>query len=125
MGFSYEKIGQFDKAIDSYRKAVEFESHYSVAYFNLANAYKHENQIDFAIESYKKAIEIDQNYAYAWLFMGYAYLEKNDYFSGIQHLEKAISIDPKIGEEIADMIRNVKNSIEKLQKSLSENFKNK
>jgi len=106
MGFSYEKLGQYDKAIDSYKKAVEFESNYSVAYFNLANAYKHEKQIDFAIESYKKAIEIDQNYAYAWLFMGYAYLEKNDYFPGIQHIDKAISLDPKIGEEIADMIRS-------------------
>jgi tetratricopeptide (TPR) repeat protein len=125
MGISYEKLGQFDKAIDSYKKAVEFESNYSVAYFNLANAYKHENQIDFAIESYEKAIEIDQNYAHAWLFMGYAYLEKNDYFSGIQHLEKAISIDPKIGEKIADIISDVKNSIEKLQKSLSEKFNNK
>jgi len=125
LGFSYEKLDQFDKAIDSYKKAVEFESNYSVAYFNLANAYKHENQIDFAIESYKKAIEIDQNYAFAWLFMGYAYLEKNDYFSSIQHLEKAISIDPKIGEEIADMVSNVKNSIEKLQKGLLEKFNNK
>jgi len=125
LGFSYEKVDQFDKAIDSYKKAVEFESNYSVAYFNLANAYKHENQVDFAIESYKKAIEIDQNHAYAWLFMGYTYLEKNDYFSAIQHLEKAISIDQKIGEEIADSVSNAKNSIEKLQKDLSEMFKSK
>ena len=125
MGFSYEKLDQFDKAIDSYKKAVEFESNYSVAYFNLANAYKHENQVDFAIESYKKAVEIDQNHAYAWLFMGYTYLEKNDYFSAIQHLEKAISIDQKIGEELADSVSDAKNSIEKLQKDLSEMFKSK
>ena len=125
MGVSYEKLGQYDKAIESYKKAVEFESNYSVAYFNLANAYKHENQIDFAIESYKKAIEIDQNYAYAWLFMGYAYLEKKDYFPGIQHIDKAISLDTKIGEEITEMLSDVKNSIEKLQKSLSEKFTNR
>ena len=125
MGFSFEKLGQFDKAIDSYKKAVGFESNYALAHYNLANAYKHEKQYENAIESYKKATEIEPSYATAWLFMGYAYLEKKDYFPGIQHIDKAISLDTKIGEEIAEMLSDVKNSIEKLQKSLSEKFTNR
>jgi len=119
---SYENLEQFVEAIESYKKAVEFESNYSVAYFNLANAYKHENQIDFAIEAYKKAIEIDQNYADAWLFMGYAYLEKRNYYLAIQYLEKAININPDMGMKIKSTIASIKNSIENLNKGLLEKF---
>ncbi len=125
MGFSHEKLGQFDKAIDSYKIAVGFDSTYTLAHYNLANAYKHEKQYDLAIESYKKATEIDPNYAGAWFFMGYAYLDKNDYHSALQNLEKAIDINPNLEKEIKSFIDIIKNSIEKLQKSLLEKFNNR
>ena len=125
MGFSYEKLNQFDKAINSYKKAVEFEPIYALAYYNMANSYKHKEQLDYAIDAYKKATEIDPDYAFAWLFMGYAYLDKKDYHSAIQNIDKAISINPKIGNEISPFITDIKKSVEKLQKGLSEKFTNK
>lgn len=125
MGFSYEKLNQFDKAIDSYKQAVELESIYALAYYNMANSYKHKEQLDYAIDAYKKATEIDPDYAFAWLFMGYAYLDKNDYHSAIQNLDKAININPEIGTEISSFITDIKKSVEKLQKGLSEKFTNK
>ena len=125
MGFSYEKLSQFDKAIDSYKKAVGFEPIYALAYYNMANSYKHKEQLDYAIDAYKKATEIDPDYALAWLFMGYAYLDKNDYHSAIQNLDKAININPEIGNEINPFINEIKKSVEKLQKGLSEKFTNK
>ncbi len=57
--------------------------------------------------------------------MGYAYLNKNDYHSAIQNLDKAININPEIGNEINPLITNIKESVEKLQKGLSEKFTNK
>ncbi len=125
MGFSHEKLKQFDKAIDSYKKAVGFEPIYALAYYNMANSYKHKEQFDYAIDAYKKATEIDPDYAFAWLFMGYAYLDKNDYHSAIQNLDKAININPEIGNKISPFIMDIKKSIEKLQKGLSEKFANK
>jgi len=125
MGFSNEKLDQFDQAIDSYKIAVGFDSTYTLAHYNLANAYKHEKQYNIAIESYKKATEIDPNYAAAWFFMGYAYLEKNDYHSALQNLEKAIDINPDLGKEIKSFIETIKESIEKLQKGLLEKFNSK
>ncbi len=125
MGFSYEKLSQFDKAIDSYKIAVGFESTYTLAHYNLANAYNHEKQYNLAIESYKKATEIDPDYALAWLFMGYASLERNNYHSALQNFEKAIDSKPDLGKEIKPVIENIKESIEKLQKSLLETFNNK
>jgi len=125
MGFSYEKLNQFDKAIDSYKKAVGFEPIYALAYYNMANSYKHKEQLDYAIDAYKKATEIDPDYAFAWLFMGYAYLDKNDYHSAIQNLDKAININPEIGNKIRPFIMDIKKSVEKLQKGLSEKFANK
>jgi tetratricopeptide (TPR) repeat protein len=125
MGFSYEKLKQFDKAIDSYKKAVGFEPIYALAYYNMANSYKHKEQLDYAIDAYKKATEIDPDYAFAWLFMGYTYLDKNDYHSAIQNIDKAININPEIGNEISPFITDIKKSVEKLQKGLSEKFANK
>jgi len=125
MGVSYEKLDQFDQAIDSYKKAVGIEPIYALALYNLANVYKHEKQYNIAIESYKKATEIDPNYAAAWLFMGYAYLDKNDYHSALQNLEKAIDINPDLGKDINSFIETIKESIEKLQKGLLEKFNNR
>ncbi len=125
MGFSYEKLKQFDKAIDSYKKAVGFEPIYALAYYNMANSYKHKDQLDYAIDAYKKATDIDPDYAFAWLFMGYAYLDKNDYHSALQNIDKAIKINPEIGNEISSFIIDIKESVEKLQKGLSEKFTNK
>ncbi len=125
MGFSYEKLKQFDKAIDSYKKAVGFEPIYALAYYNMANSYKHKDQLDYAIDAYKKATDIDPDYAFAWLFMGYAYLDKNDYYSALQNIDKAIKINPEIGNEINAFITDIKKSVEKLQKGLSEKFTNK
>ena len=125
MGFSYEKLKQFDKAIDSYKKAVGYEPIYALAYYNMANSYIHKEQLDYAIDAYKKATEIDPDYALAWLFMGYAYLDKNDYHSAIQNIDKAIKINPEIGNEINPFINDIKRSVEKLQKGLSEKFANK
>ncbi len=125
MGFSYEKLSQFDKAIDSYKKAIGFEPIYALAYYNMANSYIHKEQLDYAIDAYKKATEIDPDYAFAWLFMGYAYLDKNDYHSAIQNIDKAININPEIGNEISPFIADIKISVEKLQKGLSEKFANK
>ena len=125
MGFSYEKLKQFDKAIEAYKKAVEFEPIYALAYYNMANSYKHKEQLDYAIDAYKKATEIDPDYAFAWLFMGYTYLDKNDYHSALQNIDKAININPEIGNEINPFIADIKKSVEKLQKGLSEKFANK
>jgi len=125
MGFRYEKLNQFDKPIDSYKRAVGFEPIYALAYYNMANSYKHKEQLDYAIDAYKKATEIDPDYAFAWLFMGYAYLDKNDYHSAIQNLDKAININPEIGNKISPFIMDIKKSVEKLQKGLSEKFANK
>ena len=125
MGFSYEKLKQFDKAIEAYKKAVGFEPIYALAYYNMANSYKHKEQLDYAINAYKRATEIDPDYAFAWFFMGFAYLDKNDYHSAIQNLDKAIKINPEIGNEINSFINDIKKSVEKLQKGLSEKFSNK
>jgi tetratricopeptide (TPR) repeat protein len=125
MGFSYEKLDQFDKAIESYQKAVGFEPNYALAHYNLANAYKHKKRFDKAIESYEKATGVDPNYASAWLFMGYTYLNKNDYYSAIENLEKAIKIKPDLGKDIETVIGSIKKSIQNLNNSLLEKFKNK
>jgi len=58
-------FSKFDpnKAIDYYKKAIEIDSNYYAAYFNLASTFRHLGLVDDAIVSYEKAIEIKPNYA--------------------------------------------------------------
>ena len=51
--------GQFDEAIDHYRKALEVKPDYAEAHYNLGIALAGRGQVDEAIGQYRKALEIN------------------------------------------------------------------
>ena len=57
--------------------------------------------------------------------MGCAYFDKKDYHNAIQTLEKAISLDPNLAQDVNPLIKELKNTIDKLQDTLSMSFLNK
>ncbi|GAG97145.1 unnamed protein product, partial [marine sediment metagenome] len=89
------------------------------------NVYKHINEFDKAIESYTKATEIETEFAKAWFFMGSTYFDKKDYNNAIQTLEKAIKLDPNLAQDVNPLIKDLKNTIDKLQNILTMSFLNK
>lgn len=58
LGNVYRDSGQYEEAIASYEKAIEFAPKEQNAYVNLAHVYQYTlNKSDLAIETYKKALK--------------------------------------------------------------------
>ena len=89
-------IGQYDKAISDYTKAIETDPKFAVAYYSRGMAYRQKGQYDQAISDYTKAIETDPKLAMAYNNRGIAYEHKGQYDQAMADCTKAIEIDPKL-----------------------------
>jgi tetratricopeptide (TPR) repeat protein len=66
-------LGQYQKAIDDYTKAIELNSKNAGAYYNRGIAYNDLGQYQKAIDDYTKAIELNPKDAGAYGNRGVAY----------------------------------------------------
>ncbi len=71
-GVAYVESGQYDKAIESFRKIIEIKPAYAEAYNNLGVVYHKLKLYDTAIDSYREAIKIKPDFADAHLNIGLA-----------------------------------------------------
>lgn len=73
-GNAYAKLGQKERVIQDYNKAIELNPSNYMAYSNRGVAYAKLGQYDRAIQNFNKAIEINPNYAEAYYNRGQTYL---------------------------------------------------
>lgn len=97
---SYSK-GNFDEAIEYYKKSVEIYSEidfvfYSV-YLKLGDSYNRTSHYGEAILVFDKLIKAMPSMDGAYYFMGVSYRGKNNFNMAIPYFEKAIELDPKEG----------------------------
>lgn len=72
-GVACAKSGQYDKAIEPFRKAIKLKPEYAEAHNNLGVAYHKLKLYEQAIDSYREAIKINPDFADAHLNVGLAY----------------------------------------------------
>ncbi|MFX1376853.1 MAG: tetratricopeptide repeat protein [Promethearchaeota archaeon] len=125
LGLVYEAKKDYDKALENLNNAIEIDPNYSNGWYNLGNIYKQMKEFDEAIDNYTKATELSPNHAKAWYFMATAYFDKKDYNNAIINLEKAIKIDPNLAQDVNPLIKDLKNTIKKLQETLNFSFINR
>lgn len=56
MGIDFYKIGQYDKAMASFRRAIELDPNYTDAYYNLGSILEYLKQYDAALTVFKQII---------------------------------------------------------------------
>lgn len=61
-GNAYQKIKEYEKAIESYNEAIKINSKDHQFYYNIWNAYYRFKEYEKAIENYDKAIKINPDY---------------------------------------------------------------
>ena len=91
-----------DQAIELFKKALEVDPNYALAYAGLADAYYQkagrfgvsETTMDQAIETAQKAVSLDPNLAEGYKALGTAYGGKGWIRKGIECEEKAVSLNP-------------------------------
>jgi len=62
-GTRYANLGQLDRAISCYEKALSIKPDYAEAHYNLGFSYHKKGQLDAAVKSFKKVITIKPDYA--------------------------------------------------------------
>ncbi len=88
------KRGDVAKATEYYQKALEYDSNFYLAYFQLGVLQKKQGQSKKAIESLKKVIDIKPDHDKTWFTLGTAYEADGNNQEAIIYYNKAIEINP-------------------------------
>jgi len=102
MGKIYEAIGQHDKALESFTRALENRPSDNTSntmlgncLLNLGNHFFGAHKTEQAIDTFKKIFTINPNLAAVHHNIAFTYAEQNgDFDSAIAHYKKAVSINP-------------------------------
>ena len=77
-GLSYDDLGQYQRAIEDYNKAIELNPKFAYAYNNKGNIFLQQGSYDLAIEAIEKSLELDDDNAYAYLNLAICNAKKGD-----------------------------------------------
>ncbi len=95
LGDYYGRQGDFEKAIEEFKIAIELNPGYADAYHNLANIYWQMKELDQAIENYQKASELNPKLWQSHQNLAAIYFSQEKLELARQEMEKAIQIDPQ------------------------------
>jgi len=93
-GNIYQKLKQFELALDDYDAAIKLNPRFLEAHYNKGNCYKELNQHQKAIEWYKKTLKINPKYFHAWNNMGLCCQAVQDFEGSLAACQEAIKIEP-------------------------------
>ena len=94
LGSAYHNKGEYRRAIENFKKAVEYYKEYTPGYINMGISYEAMKEWDNAIAAYKKAAEIEPGSALPHLQLGDLYLRVNQQEAAVESLLIAITNDP-------------------------------
>src|SRR5262249_45239972 len=94
LGNVAEEIGEHDRAIENYGRAIELNPNYFPAYYSRAGAYYAKGDYDQAIEDYGRAIRLKPNYAEAFNNRAIAYFAKGDVDKAVADFGAAVRLNP-------------------------------
>jgi tetratricopeptide (TPR) repeat protein len=86
--------GNFQAAVDLFKRVVEAEPKHKTAWINLGRAYMGLRQTDKAIEAFKKEAEANPYDEYAFSSLGWAYTTDRRYDEAAVAYQKALEINP-------------------------------
>jgi protein O-mannosyl-transferase len=94
LGRAYQDLGQLDKAIREYKKAIEIFPNDYKAYYNLGVLYDGQGALKEAVADYKRAIAINPAFTNAHFNLGNIYHNQGLLEAAIHHYRKLTELDP-------------------------------
>ena len=94
MGTSYYNMGDHQKALESYNKAVGVKPADARSWYSMGLAYEKMNKTREAVQSYEKAVAVFPGYLDAYFNMGMALVKTKDKAAAVKAFEKVIELAP-------------------------------
>lgn len=94
LGWAYFQKKDYNKALASYKKALELDKDYYPAYLNIGLTNMQLEKWDVAVESLKKASQINPKSSPAHANLGIALNKKGQFDEAIKHLEASEKLSP-------------------------------
>jgi len=101
-GNNADELKEYDNAILYYQKAIELNSDFAAAYFNIALVYHEKGNYDNSIKYYLKTTQLDSSFISAFYNLGLVFDDKGDYEKAIKYYKMALRICPS--DEYYNMI---------------------
>ena len=95
LGIVHLKLGQYDKAIIQFKKALEIDPPYTVGPVFFGNIYTDAENYQDKIKEFQAVIKTNHEYARAYSYLGLAYLQQKNYLTAKHFLLESIKINPK------------------------------
>jgi len=95
LGYAYYKKGEYDKAVESYLKAIKRQPSFSRAFHNLGITYAAMNEWDKAVGAYKESIRYAPKDPRSHFYLGKLYLKRKKSSLAIEQFEETIRLDKK------------------------------
>lgn len=110
LGNVFRDLGNFDLAIDSYKKEISLNPNYPDVLNDLGILYFIKNEFDKSINAYDQAMKIDSGYADPYQNKAMIYIRQKQFNEAKKLLELAIKLKPNNYEAIA-VLANLKKHI--------------
>lgn len=96
IGVDYMHQEQYRDAIRNFRRALSYDSTFTLAYLQMASAFLKLKEFDSAQIAYEKVAQIDPHDSRGWQGLGFMYgILKGDIEKGIYYYRKALKVDPE------------------------------
>lgn len=92
LGDVYYRHGDYKKALEEFKFAIDLKPNYGDAYNNLGNTYLALKDTDNALLSYQQALKLNPNLWPSMQSIGTVYFYKKDYVKAIEYFKKAAAV---------------------------------
>ena len=92
--YLHESRGEFAKAVENYKRAIELDKNVATIWYDMGVAYASMEKLDDAIAAYTEAIRLDENLERAFNNRAAAYAQKDMLKEAIADCDSAIKLDP-------------------------------
>jgi len=95
LAFSYDKAGNPERALETYRQALEINPSLTDAWNKAGNILTRAGRFDEAVQMYDKGISIDPGNAFILNNKGYSLYLAGNYPDALESLQKAVILNPE------------------------------
>ncbi len=99
LGIAYQQQDKFDRARDSYKKALHFDKDFAEAWNNLGTTYFLQDKAKKSVKYYQHAIRLKTDVASFHMNLGTAYYRTKKYEPAVNEYCAALTLDPAILRE--------------------------